>query len=222
MPGRSAAGRVADEIRARIVSGTVQPGAKLPEEEVRADLGVSRSTLREGLQLLVRERLVVHELSRGFFVRVLRREDVRDLFLVREVVECGALSVASAVSAVPAGEAERAGDALAGLRAALGSGEEAASRRDWQGVAAASIEFHLALVALAGSARLDALIAQVLAEFRLAYAHMDDPLDFHLPFLARHQVLVDLLADGAVGAATEYLRTYLAHSRAALLERVPE
>ncbi|WP_291792923.1 GntR family transcriptional regulator [Brevibacterium sp.] len=213
----SAANRVAGEIRSRIVSGAVQPGVKLPEEGVRADLGVSRSTLREGLQLLVRERLVVHELSRGFFVRVLGRDDVADLFAVREVVECGALAAAG-----HGGGGATSGIAwLADLEAGIEAGRRAAARQDWQGVAAASIEFHHALVALAGSPRLDAMIAQILAEFRLAYAHMDEPLDFHLPFLERHRVLVDLLADGAVSAASEYLRTYLAQSRAALLERVP-
>lgn len=207
-----AASRVADAIRDRIVSGAVQPGTKLPEEQVRADLGVSRSTLREGLQLLVRERLVVHILSRGFFVRVLGRKDIADLITAREVVECGALAVAPAVPEVR----------LHALRGAIRRGQEAAEEREWQGVAAASIEFHRTLVAMAGSPRLDALIAQILAEFRLAYAHMDDPLDFHLPFLARHDVIVDLLEEGAGLAAVEYLRTYLGQSREALLQRVPD
>src|SRR5690625_2697565 len=74
-----------------IVNGDLQPGAKLAEERMRAQLEVSRSTLREGLQLLVRERLVIHILSTGFFVRRLGRDDIADLMTTREIIECGAL-----------------------------------------------------------------------------------------------------------------------------------
>jgi len=87
----SAVTRVADALRTRIIEGELLPGAKLSQERVQDALGVSRGTLREALQVLVRERLLVHELSRGVFVRRLGLADVADLYAVRRVVECAAL-----------------------------------------------------------------------------------------------------------------------------------
>jgi len=207
----SAASRVADDIRTMIVNGDLQPGAKLAEERMRAQLEVSRSTLREGLQLLVRERLVIHILSTGFFVRRLGRDDIADLMTTREIIECGALFAVPTV----------ASDGLSRVRAAVADGHRAADLGHWQTVAAASIAFHRGLVALAGSPRLDALIAQTLAEFRLAYGYMEDPLAFHVTYLQKHDTVVGLLQQNAPAAAAEYLRTYLADSRSDLLLRVP-
>lgn len=208
----SAAARVANGIRTLIVSGELQPGAKLAEERMRAQLAVSRSTLREGLQLLVRERLVIHILSTGFFVRRLGREDIADLMTTREVIECGALTTVEAVSA----------PGLSRIETAVAEGHRAAESGQWQTVAAASIEFHRGLVALAESPRLDALITQTLAEFRLAYGYMEDPLAFHVTYLQKHDTVVGLLKENAARAAAEYLRAYLADSRSDLLLRVPD
>lgn len=194
------------------MTGEFQPGSKLAEEKMRSQLEVSRSTLREGMQLLVRERLVIHVLSTGFFVRRLGRDDITDLMTTREVLECGAIST---VRSVP-----KAG--LARVAAAVEAGNNAAELGRWQEVAAASIEFHCGLVALAGSTRLDALITQTLAEFRLAYGYMDDPLAFHLTYLQKHDVIVHLLRQDSPRAAAEYVRTYLDESRADLLLHVPE
>lgn len=207
-----AASRVSEEIRARIVTGELLPGAKLAEDRMRAQLTVSRSTLREGLQLLVRERLVIHVLSTGFFVRRLDRADVADLMSAREVIECGAVA---SVSAVPEAGLER-------VESAVTAGNQAAELAKWQSVAAASIEFHQGLVALAESPRLDAIIAQTLAEFRLAYAYMADPLAFHAAYLTKHETIVNLLRANAAPAAAAYLRTYLSESRSDLLRRVPD
>ena len=205
----STASRVADRLREMVLSGDLQPGERLSEEAVRADLGVARSTLREAFQLLLRERLLVHHLSRGVFVRELSRQDVSDLYQVRRVVECGALAEVDALR--PA--------VLRQLSGALTDGQAAATRGDWQAVAAASIRFHQALVGLAGSTRLDALVTQVLGEFRLAYARMDDTQAFHEAFLARNVEIADHVRDGDLAGAGRLLQDYLRDSERSLLAR---
>ncbi|MBA0051108.1 GntR family transcriptional regulator [Streptomyces sp. AJS327] len=203
------ASRVADALRAQIVSGELKPGTRLSEERVREAHGVSRSTLREAYQHLVRERLLVHELSRGVFVRQLSRADLADLYEVRRLVECAAVRGISVLT--PAG--------LRALSAALSDGLTAREREDWDAVAAASIRFHEALVALAGSERLTAMMSGVLAEFRLAYAHMGDTRVFHAAYLERNVEIADALRSGDVAGAATLLETYLADARAALLEQ---
>lgn len=195
----SAASRVADVLRARIIDGDLLPGAKLSQERVQDALGVSRSTLREAFQLLIRERLLVHELSRGVFVRRLAPQDISDLYRVRRVMECAAVRAVEVMT--PAG--------LRRVGAAIEDGQVAATAGSWGQVAAASIRFHEALVALAGSPRLDTLISEVLAEFRLAYAVMHDTQAFHQHFLERHSAIADATRTGDLERAASLLDVYL-------------
>lgn len=205
----SAASRVASIVRSQIVDGELQPGARLPEEQFRADLEVSRSTLREGFQLLVRERLLVHQLSRGFFVRQLSGQDISDLYKVRRIVECAALREVTVLRPTHLRELARA----------LDDGETAAAIGDWAKVATASIRFHEALVAVADSDRLNTLMQQVLAEFRLSYAFMTDPDRFHSAFLGRNQDIANLVRTGDLEGAARALERYLTDAETALLER---
>lgn len=208
---QSVTSQVADRIRARVIDGELLPGAKLSQERVQDSLGVSRSTLREALQVLIRERLLVHELGRGFFVRELAPEDISDLYRVRRIVEC------SAVQRIEALLPTR----LRALRGAIEDGHAAADAREWGRVAAASIRFHEALVALAGSRRLDVLITGVLAEFRLAYALMGDTRTFHQSFLLRHTDIADAVSAGDTERAASLLDSYLSDAEETLLANYP-
>jgi len=61
---RPAYQQVADELRGQIIAGTLQAGARLPNEADLAQLfGVSRGTVREALRVLVSQHLV--ETTRG-------------------------------------------------------------------------------------------------------------------------------------------------------------
>lgn len=52
--------QLADELRAEITSGRLQPGERLPPEpELCVQIGVSRSTVREALRLLASQHLIV-------------------------------------------------------------------------------------------------------------------------------------------------------------------
>jgi DNA-binding GntR family transcriptional regulator len=66
--------RIADDLRAQIADGTLPPGSKLPTEaELREKYGTSaRSTVRQGLSLLVNEGLIVPRRPKGYFVREMR------------------------------------------------------------------------------------------------------------------------------------------------------
>jgi len=51
--------QVAEQLRTLVVAGTLQPGARLPNEEVLArEYGVSRATLREALRSLAAQDLI--------------------------------------------------------------------------------------------------------------------------------------------------------------------
>ncbi|MER7951197.1 GntR family transcriptional regulator [Streptomyces sp. NPDC096079] len=198
----STAERVADILRNRIAEGYFPPGARLSEESIGGALGVSRNTLREAFRLLTHERLLVHELNRGVFVRVLAVGDVDDIYRTRRLVEC---AVVRGLGQPPF--------AVAGLAAAVAEGEAAARADDWTGVSTANIHFHRELVALAGSARTDELMRGVLAELRLAFHVVDDPRALHEPYLRRNREILDALRTGERASAERLLARYLDDSR---------
>ncbi|MEU9243668.1 GntR family transcriptional regulator [Streptomyces shenzhenensis] len=203
----STAERVSDILRSRIAEGYFPPGTRLSEDGIGGALGVSRNTLREAFRLLTHERLLVHELNRGVFVRVLTVEDVEDIYRTRALVEC---AVVRGLGEPPY--------ALEALSAAVAEGRSAAAADDWKAVGTANIHFHRELVTLAGSERTDELMRSVFAELRLAFHVVDDPHALHEPYLARNREILESLRRGDRRAAERLLETYLTDS----LERVVE
>ncbi|MEU9734713.1 GntR family transcriptional regulator [Streptomyces sp. NPDC048002] len=194
----STAERVSDILRTRIAEGYFPPGTRLSEDGIGGALGVSRNTLREAFRLLTHERLLVHELNRGVFVRVLTVDDVEDIHRTRRLVEC---AVVRGLGEPPY--------RLDHLEAAVGEGQRAARENDWKTVGTANIHFHRALVALAGSARTDELMRGVLAELRLAFHTVDDPRLLHEPYLARNLEILQALRGGDRARAERLLEGYL-------------
>jgi DNA-binding GntR family transcriptional regulator len=195
----STADRLADVLRTRITEGYFEPGARLSEEAIGGALGVSRNTLREAFRLLTHERLLVHKLNRGVFVRVLTAEDVADLYRLRKIVECG---VVRELTTPPR-------DRLAPAEDAVAAGEEAAQRQAWRELGTADIRFHQGIATLAGSPRVDELMRGLLAELRLVFHVMKDPQPFHEPYLGRNREILAALRRGKGAEAERLLAAYL-------------
>jgi DNA-binding GntR family transcriptional regulator len=74
-------------LRAAILTGSVPPGGQLREAHIAADLGISRSPLREALTRLEEEGLVVKIPFRGAFVVEVSAQDVAEIASIRLRVE---------------------------------------------------------------------------------------------------------------------------------------
>lgn len=195
----STAERLADILRSRITGGFFEPGSRLSEEVIGGALGVSRNTLRQAFRLLTHEKLLVHVLSRGVFVRRLSVEDVSDLYQTRRLVQCAVLRE---ITSPP-------GNKLQAVEAAVADGQDARNRRAWRELGTANMRFHQELVTLAGGPRVDELIRRLLAELRLVFHVMTDPQPFHEPYLERNQEILETLHTGDGAAAARLLAVYL-------------
>ncbi len=203
------AARLADLLRAQIIEGGLLPGTQLGEHAVAEALGVSRNTLREAFRLLAHEGLVVHEPHRGVFVRVLDAGDVRDIYATRRLVECAAVRTG-------------ASEGVAEIRAAVATARAAASEGRWHDVGTADLRFHSAIVALAGSRRLNEMMRRILAELRLGFHAMADPRRFHEPYLSRNDEIATLIETGRTAAAADALTGYLDDAERQLLTGIAE
>ncbi|MDF2688071.1 MAG: GntR family transcriptional regulator, partial [Microvirga sp.] len=92
MPHPSTVGESAyQKIRSDIVFGRLPPGMKLKLERLKADYGASVSTLREILNRLHSERLVVAEGQKGFEVAPVSIANLREIAALRQLLEGRAL-----------------------------------------------------------------------------------------------------------------------------------
>nr|WP_296763638.1 GntR family transcriptional regulator [Rhodococcus sp. (in: high G+C Gram-positive bacteria)] len=138
-----------DTIRARIVDLSLAPGSRLVERDLATELEVSRIPLREAMQQLQQDGLVVLVPRQGAIVSPFTVDDVRDLFDVRESLEVLAARLA----------AERADAAsLTALSAQLDAARAATAADDKPAIAAANAKFHSMIVEMSANPLLESLL----------------------------------------------------------------
>lgn len=143
---------IANELREEIAAGALRPGDQLPGHRILASRhGVSLSSAREAISMLIGDGLVETRAGRGTFVAEpdrrprgltppMTRREVEELIEARELLGLSIVAMA----------AERASPAaVAMLRSHLGALAEAAS--DVDAYPRAELEFHLALAKAAGN-----------------------------------------------------------------------
>ncbi len=113
--------RVYATLREYLGSGRIPRGEPLQEAALAAQLGVSRTPVREALVRLASEGFVVAD-GRGLTSATLTVEDVEEIYGLRILLEVEALRLVA--------QHTHAGDALAPLRAALADMEAAHASRD--------------------------------------------------------------------------------------------
>lgn len=88
--------QIVDELRRRILAGTLPRGARLPQDELARDFGASITPVREALRLLEAEGLVVAEPHRGVRVAGVELAQVAATYVVRRLIETYAMRRATA------------------------------------------------------------------------------------------------------------------------------
>ena len=81
-------------IKAMIEDGTLLPGSRIPERQLCAQLGVSRTPLREAFHVLGTQGLIELQPRRGAVVKRLRADEIDHMFEVLEVLEALAAQLA--------------------------------------------------------------------------------------------------------------------------------
>jgi DNA-binding GntR family transcriptional regulator len=90
------ADQVYERLVAGIVSGQLPAGSPLNVGDLARELRVSPSPVRDALQRMASEGLVVPGPNRRTTVRLFTRREVEELFQVRELLECAGVRLAAA------------------------------------------------------------------------------------------------------------------------------
>jgi DNA-binding GntR family transcriptional regulator len=192
---------IAARLREAIAAGELAPGSRLSEARLAAQLGVSRGPLREGMQRLTQEGLLVSIRNRGLFVTEMTPDNVEDMYVARQAVE------RAAARCVLAGDHAAVGAALLSVVDRM---EQAARAGAVEQVSEADIEFHETLVALAGSPRLSRMQQTLLTETRMCIHALERTYPDNLTRVDEHRAIAEALRDGETEAADRLLIEHMA------------
>ena len=151
------ADRVYYQLRDNIGSHQIRPGERLQEVGLAAQLGVSRTPVREALARLESEGMIAVE-GRGFVVPELTDADIEEIYQLRFLLEPAAIGTAVA-------EVGSAAD-LASMSSAIEEAVAAERSGDFRAFLEANSRFHNAWRTLVPNRRMSKLLDQYVGHVR--------------------------------------------------------
>lgn len=194
---------IARTLREAIADGRIEAGARLGEAKLASELGVSRGPLREAMQRLTQEGLLVSVRNRGLFVAELRDEQVRDVYVARTAVE------RAAVAEILRRDFAAAAHRLRPVIEAMARAPDASSEDGDDAVGRADIAFHELLVELSGSHRLVRMHATLLTETRMCIHALRRTYRWPDARVVEHRAIVDALESGDAAAVDRLLVAHM-------------
>ncbi|RAS72790.1 GntR family transcriptional regulator [Priestia endophytica] len=148
---------VANELKRRIWEGEIEFGDRLMEPDLSANLGVSRSSLREALQLLEHEGLVVSAPRRGTFVNKFEKKDLKEIYEARLLIEVYAFE--KAVQNIKEEDIKELESKVQRMKESIQGGK-------WDEILNLDLEFHAYVVNLCNNATMIKFYNLILVQIR--------------------------------------------------------
>jgi DNA-binding GntR family transcriptional regulator len=186
LEGRPTAQLIADHLRELIIQGIFRPGQQINESLLAGQLSTSRGPVREALQRLTQEGILVSLRNRGVFVTELSIDDIREIYAVREAVE-----KASAEILLTAGQSQidRTWQSLKETIAEMAKQESS----DWQAISRLDMQFHISFVAGTNNSRLMRIYDTLAAETRMCIHNLRVSYPQVDILVREHQEILDML-----------------------------
>lgn len=195
--------RVYAQLRSQILSHRRSPGSRVTEVGIAEELGVSRTPVREALQTLRSDGLVINDVGGGSYVASISAQDILDTYSVRGVLEGHAASLA-ALHGTPR--------ELAVLRAILDETSRVVVAGEGRQFARLNREFHDYIADMSHNSRLADLIRSV-REFAFGddtvavYSARELANSFH-----GHEDIVSAIANRDSAAADKIAKEHTLHA----------
>ncbi|HTU02759.1 MAG TPA: GntR family transcriptional regulator [Candidatus Sulfotelmatobacter sp.] len=192
---------VVESLRASILAGYIEPGTSLTEKQIKEVLPVSSSPIREALNQLEAEGLLVRSPHVGTKVAELFAEDVRELYAIQTLLECAAVQMCGArLTKSDLDEAERLNDEMKATLSALSY--------DVHAIRLLNYRFHMIVCGM----NVHAWLARLIAAIRVRLPKKKTI--WLIPPEARagiryHRKIVEALRRGDPHAASDMMRRHL-------------
>jgi DNA-binding GntR family transcriptional regulator len=196
--------KIADEVRSAILRGDLPPGTRIVESKLAKQMQVAQTTVREGLQELENQGLVVKRVNHETLVRKLRIGEIEKLLDLRMDLE----GLAAELASRNANEAT-----LAPLQEIVDRMRWAAQQKKWEEFYRFDFEFHNGLYRLADNEFLEAVLARLsVGVVAFVLAGLRIPLRINYVQVANdHAEVLDALREGTARAARKLMEAKLRH-----------
>lgn len=198
-------------ILAEIAGGRLRPGARIIQEQLAQELGVSRQPVQQALTLLRKEGVLSDAPGRGLQVAPLNLEHVRHMYEVRAVIEGLAFR-----------KAAEQGAALAAARgpALLRAGRKAAAAGSYSAMIAADMAFHHFVYGLSGNPLVTPAMETHWTQTQRVMGEVlmrdDKPRDIW----DQHEALLDAMVAGDGTRAEQLAREHILQAAEFMIERL--
>ena len=204
------------QLQSAIVKGEIAPGSKISEPELARAYGISRGPLREALHRLEGQKLLVRVPHVGARVVSLSRQELSELYEIRESLEGLACRLAASRMAPEEVEA---------LRDVLRAHERDEAFQAGRGyyLQEGDYDFHYRIVQGSGSKMLIRLLCDELYQLARMYRiqHSTTPNRPGQAFAEHHRIL-DAIADGDGELAEMLMRRHIRTSRLNIERQIPQ
>jgi DNA-binding GntR family transcriptional regulator len=191
------------EVRDAIIVGRLAPGLALYEGQLCAQLEISRAPLREALQRLAQEGLVVVTEQKGARVSTLTVDDFHEVYSLRLHLETLEVRLA-AEHATP--------EQVAALRANVEAMGTAFAEGNTRAFAERDVEFHLMLARFSGHRRLLRIQESLQAEMLRLVMHPLMRAGLRAEAMPEHHGIVDALEAHDAELAEQRMRMHVLHA----------
>ncbi|MEJ6004399.1 GntR family transcriptional regulator [Paucibacter sp. AS339] len=195
---------VAEHLRQQIFGRQLEPGAWIDELKLCAELGISRTPMREALKVLAVEGLVTMKLRRGAYVTEMSERDVREAYQLLALLESDA-----------AGQVARAAsdEELADLKRLHEQLEQQIGHRD--AFFAANEQFHLRLLEIDANRWRSQIVTDLRRVMKLNRHHSLFKQGRLQESLQEHRALIQALLARNANEAARLMRAHFDNGLAA-------
>ncbi|HEY3335809.1 MAG TPA: GntR family transcriptional regulator [Candidatus Limnocylindrales bacterium] len=210
---RSLRDEITGLLRAAVMAGELEPGVVYSAPSLAEQFGVSATPVREAMLDLSKEGLVEIVRNKGFRVTRMSAAELDDVTELRGLVEIPTMR-RLAEQGITAAD-------LARLRPMAAEIEDAARRRDFVAHVATDLEFHLALLELAGNPRITELVRSLRMHSRLYGLRDETHRDALFASWHEHAELLDRIEARDGPGAEAVMRSHIGHLRGIWAEPTP-
>lgn len=203
-----------DILRGRVVRGELIPGARIAEESIAREFGISRGPVREALRQLEKDGLIVVEAFKGAVVVKISDADLKGVLLpVRHVLE--KFAVEGALRVMQESDVTALERVIELMKGAVAEGGDDLLQK----LVDLDVEFHSYIIALSDDYHAEQLWSTIEPRIRAGFYQLGSLHDHPGNIVDEHVELLDVIRTRDLGAVLEALDEHVLASPIRLLGR---
>ncbi len=204
--------RVYDILTEQIVSGVLTPGTRITEEQFAAELGVSRTPVREAMRRLAQDELVELMPRKGIRVKQLSRQDAAELYEIRAILE----GLAASRAATRFSERD-----IRNLETLAGKAKAALSVDDPEPAFEFDAQLHQLIVERSGNKRLQKILSNLNNLVSFFRREVGQEFERAKQAVEEHEKVLAALKRKDAAAAAEAMRSHVSKALDGVIHNIP-